>query len=334
MRRVFPLWVLLGSLATAPAADGPRKRTDAVNMGLQGPVHTVKLETNRLPDYTRLHAEVPGPAFAPWMIFDPTGSLIERADSLAPDGTPEVISRERKGPDGLSETEVIRGGQSTIWRSEHTLGPHGPIETRNYRDGILQSFAEYNYDAKGNNTDQILYDPAGKPLNRSISRYDDAGRVVEWEVRGLGGQFQLHVLDAYASDGDLLGRDALDADGRIILSMAFRQARLISSWHAPECRDVPMGFTVSTGDRSVAYAVNDDCSLDMTVERHPGREGNIENDGMERFNEAGQSLEKLAFQYERDDYGNWVRRTVSAWDTTTNSYITVEEDARIITYYK
>jgi len=334
MRRTLPLWVLLCSLATASAADEPRKWTDALNRGLQGPVHTVKLKINRLPDFTRLHSEAALLAFDPWMVFDPTGSFIERASSLAADGTPEVISRNRTGPDGLSETEEIRAGQATIWRSEQTFGPYGPIETRNYRDGVLQTSAKYDYDAVGNVTDQSVYDPAGKLLNRSISRYGDSGRLVEWEVHGPGDQFQLHVMDTYGGNGAFLGRDVLDAEGRIILSMAFRQERLMSSWHAPECQGVPLGFTVSNGDRSAAHDVKDDCSLEVTAERHAARQSNLENDEVERFNEAGQSLEKLTFHYERDDYGNWIRRMVSAWDTSTSSFVPIEEDTRTVTYYK
>lgn len=267
------------------------------------------------------------------MVFDPTGSLIERASSLAPDGTPEVISREKKGPNGFSETKEVRDGRTTIWRSESTIGPYGPIESRNYRDGILQSFGKYNYDARGNNTGQSSYNSAGKLLNRSINRFDDAGRVVEWEVHGEGGRFQLHLLTTYGSDGALLARDVLDADGRIILSMAFRRERLISSWHAPECGGVSLGFIISNEDRSADYDVREDCSVEMTLERHPGRKSNIENDEIERFDEAGQSLEKLTFQYERDHHGNWTRRVVSAWDSSTNTLVPIEEDTRTITYY-
>ena len=272
MRFAGLVLVLSCPLVLAAESECPVKSTDALNMGLQGPVHRVKVKINRLPDFTRLHSEAALPPFDPWMVFDPSGAFIERSNSLAADGTPEVISRNRMGPDGLPETEEIRAGRSSVWRSEETFGPYGPIESRNYRDGVLQSFAKYEYDAAGNVTNQSAWDPAGKLLSRSINRFDDAGGMVEWEIHGPGDRFQLHVLDTNDENGALLERDILDADGRIILSMAFREECLISSWHAPECRGVSLGFRVSNGDRSAAYDVKDDCSLEVTVERHPARE--------------------------------------------------------------
>ena len=54
---------------------------------------------------------------------------------------------------------------------------------------------------------------------------------------------------------------------------------------------------------------------------------------MQRFDEAGTLVEKVAVRYERDQYGNWVRRTLSAWDANTNTMVDVREDVRTLTYY-
>jgi hypothetical protein len=71
----------------------------------------------------------------------------------------------------------------------------------------------------------------------------------------------------------------------------------------------------------------------VIVQKHQGHIGEVENNEVERYNEAGDLLEKLTFQYDRDLYGNWTRRDVSLWDSRTNSMIPIQEDTRTITYY-
>jgi hypothetical protein len=334
MRRVgLPL--LLSILLVSTAADGPRSnRTDALDMGLEGPVHTVKSTTQWLPTYGRIGPLAPYVTHEAWIAFGPDSDIIERSNRLSPDGTPEAIVREKKNSHGqILERKVIRADQTTTWRYEYVNGPYGPVETRTYEGDVLQSVVKNTYDEDGHMIEESTHDPAGRLKDRFISHYDDLGREVELEVWGPDDQFQLHEINTYGSHGDFVGKGFLDMDGRIILSMAFRDQQLLSVRRGPECRVLSTCFTISGKDQSTVYRVWGDCRVHMTVQRHPGREENIENDELETFNEAGESLEKLTFQYERDSYGNWTRRIVSVFDPSTNSLVPIQEDARTITYY-
>jgi hypothetical protein len=157
---------------------------------------------------------------------------------------------------------------------------------------------------------------------------------VEWEVHRAGDEFQSHTIDYYGRDGDLASMDFLGADGRILMSLAFRQTRLVSLFRGPACEGQSTGFVVSRGDRSTAYQVDDHCHLEITVEEHPGREGNQEDDATERYDEDWNLLEKLTYRYQRDHYGNWITRVISAWDPKTDSLVPIQEDRREISYYQ
>jgi|SRR5208337_362397 len=326
---------LLGALLTPPASAQRECKRDVCGYNLKGPVHTQKTFSERLPDYSRLNPQTPIWSPPVWLAFDPSGVLIEQGNIPGPPGTPVTTSRQKKDDDGrLIEDEEVTGGQKTTFRSEYVYGPHGPVETREYKDGALYSLTTDRYDERGNNIESCTYDARGKLLSRSLSRFDDQGRNVEWELHGTGDAFQIHAVDAYDRDGDFESRDLLGSDGRILMSMAFRQTRLVSFFRDPGCEGQSMGFVVSSGDWSTGYQVKDHCRLEITVEEHPGREGNQENDVTERYDEAWNLQEKVTYQYQRDRYGNWVARTISAWDPKTDTLVPIQEDRREISYYE
>ncbi len=321
-------------IGTSAVADPAVKCTDVCNNGLKGPVHTQKVIFRRLPDYSRLNPQTSFWSPNAWTVFDPSRTLIEQSASLGADGTPLVISRQRKDASGhILESEEISGGHTTTWRNEYVYGPHGPTETREYQGDVLRGLTTETYDEHGNETEACHYNGKGKLLSRSSFRYDDQGRNIEWEIHGSNDELQLHLADTYNRDGDLVSRDFLGPDGRILLSLAFRQGRLVSLWREPDCHIQGLGFVVPEKDFSVGYQVREGCVVQMTVERHLGREGNLESDEMERFDEVGRSLEKLTFRYERDLFGNWTRRDIFAWDPSENAMILIEEDIRLLTYY-
>jgi hypothetical protein len=181
--------------------------------------------------------------------------------------------------------------------------------------------------------EESTYDAGGELRTRLITHYDAVGRVTAQEAHGPGDEFQLHFADEYGNDGSLVNRDYLSADGRIVMSLAFRGDRLLSFARAPDCRMQGSGFVLDGEGVSTEYQVHDDCTLEMIVQRHPGRETNFDNDVMERFDEAGHLLDRLTLHYDRDRYGNWTRRTISAWDPKTNQTVPIQEDVRTLTYF-
>jgi antitoxin component YwqK of YwqJK toxin-antitoxin module len=326
--------VALWSMLLTPSPAQQDCKGDVCTYVLKGPVHTQQILSQRLPDYARLKPQIFVPSPSTWLVFDRGSNLVEQGINPGPDGAPMTISRQKKDAHGrLIEDEELTGDQKTIYRTEYVLGPSGPAETRVYKNGVVCNRTTAVYDEHGNEIESCVYNAGNTLLSRSMSRYDEQGRNIEWEVHGAGDEFQLHVLDYYDRSGDLAGRDFLSAEGAILMSLAFRQTRLSSLFRDPACEGQGMGFVVNLGDRSTDYQIKDHCRVEITVQEHSGRMDNQENDVTERYDEDWNLLEKLTYQYERDRYGNWITRTVSAWDPTTDALVPIQEDRREITYY-
>src|SRR5262249_15577339 len=149
-------------------------------------------------------------------------------------------------------------------------------------------------------------------------------------------QFSVDMADTYDAAGDVAERVWYGADGQPIRRMTFREGELLDWWQDPAA---PSPNTSDTGfhnpDTGVtrSYHLEPDGTVRTTVEHSPSSPGNIENDDIERYDGEGNLLEKLTFQYQRDSYGNWVMRLISAWDPKTDALVPIEEDSRTITYY-
>lgn len=331
MRTMVPVCALLFSLVTGIRSENPPKMSDAMGEHLHGPVHTQKLVAKKLPEFSAFAPKTYFWSPAPWMVFDANGDLIEKAYSLSANGSPGVISRPLKDMNGwIVGYETVGPAVKSTSRTESVQGQHGPVEIRSYVNGVLESIQKITYGPSGTKSEELYCDAAGKILSQV--RYTDRDRVKETEVRGYDGQFQLHTIHTFDSDGELMSLEFLDAKGKMVMSIAFRGGQLLSVWRDPECRGVGLSSALSSGDISTEYFV-EDCRVETVVGRHPGRKWGLENDELERFDETGRSLEKLTFLYDRDHYGNWTRRIVSVWDASTNTLVPIEEDTRTITYY-
>jgi hypothetical protein len=139
------------------------------------------------------------------------------------------------------------------------------------------------------------------------------------------------MADRYDQDGDLVGRTYFDGNGKTVTTFSLTGGRLTSYWQADDCK-CSNSVGISLDDVSYDYQTEPDGSLETTVQNHPQTQSNMELTDTERFSSDNTLLEKVAFSYERDGWGNWTKRVVSAWDPKDNTMIPIKEDLRTLTY--
>jgi len=135
----------------------------------------------------------------------------------------------------------------------------------------------------------------------------------------------------------LISRAWFDKNGSRFREITLRNGEATSWWQRPDCGTVceqndGVGLDFSF-DHSISYEFQPDGSLLTTIQRHKGRYGDIDNDDAELLNQDGKVVEKIAYRYLRDQFGNWVERTVSIFDPVTGQMVDVRLDKRDLTYY-
>jgi len=322
-------------LTLTASADALRKWTDTANMGLRGRVHTQRFTSKKLREDPRSHPKLHIWSPIAWMVFDSKGHFIEQANMLDEDGKPQAVSRMKRDAEGrIVESSSEANDRAPTWHNEFHYGPHGVIENRTYRGQEVQVRQTTDYDARGNAIEIRTYDAAGDIFSRACYRYDDHDRVIEWRVFGIHNEFHTDMVDRYDQAGDIAERMELNGDGRPIRILVLNKNKLVWWWQDPNCNcSGGIGWNDPEKGVTTSYEIQADGTLETTVENHPGRYGNVEVDDMQRFASDGGLLEKLTFRYERDPQGNWVARTISAWDPKTNTLIPIQEDHRTMTYY-
>jgi hypothetical protein len=316
------------------------------NYALHGRVHTVRVMRQELspdprpprPNTPTLSIQEPGV----WVVFSPDGDIIENAGRLSPDGSPLDPTSERTMTAG-SKTIVISGtaGDPESFRREESFAPDGTlIEEVAYQHENLLSRYVHGEDSTTGSIEDTTYDADGNEISHSTERSDKRGRVVETIVFNLG-RLVLHICDSYdeTSDGDpeLISRAWFDKNCSRFREIMLRHGEAVSWWQRPNCDElcqpdhgVGLNFAF---EHSVYYEFQPGGSLLTTIQHHKGLYGNIDNDDVERLNQDGKMLEKIAYRYVRDKLGNWTERTASVLDPATGQMVDVRLDKRDLTYY-
>lgn len=321
------------------------------NYALHGRVHTARVITRELsPDprtrhpnsreTPKLSVQEPGQ----WVVFSPDGYMIE-SGILSQDGSPIITARDRKVTDGL-KTVTFSGtaDDPEAIRNEGRFSPDGElIDELTYEHDKLTSRHVQERDDDTGWTEDMVYNANGDLESHSSIRHDKRGREVEWIVSG-GGRLVLHQRDTYdeTSEGNddsaLTSRAWFDQNGLLFREITLRKGQAISWWQRPKCGSICGEQTDGVGlnfpfDHSVFYEFNLDGSLLTTIQHHKDRYGNIDNNVDELLDRDGKILEKIAYSYERDEFGNWTERTVSILDPATGQMVDVRLDKRDLTYY-
>lgn len=325
--------LLILSLFAPAIAQGPKAPT--LHPEYKGPVHTALITIKQLaPDpraESKLHVYTP----AVWQVFDRQGQLIEQSTGHSEDGKPFGIARMVHGSDG-SETSTSQNLQGETFVNRYETRGLGPrtTEHRHYLNDVLVDRAIDEQDELGHEVHSHVFSPPDRLVVDVENISDATGRTFEWIIRRGDGGLDKRMQTSFDSEGNVIGRRELDDSGRVVCNISLDKTGELTSWsRTPGWNgNCSLGWNDSVrglGKDYVATATG----LEVKTERHPGRKGNLENDEMERRTEAGVLLEKVTFTYERDNYGNWTRRVVSAWNPETGEMVAIREDRRTLTYY-
>ena len=271
-----------------------------------------------------------------WLVFDKNGYVVEQANQFAADGTPNnVTHNERDAGERLIQSFGESANAKAASRTAYYYGPHGVTLVENYQGGKLQMRTVNDYDERGNLVRSWTYGGSGALLSRTESVFDGDNRPVEWTLFGPDGAVVARSKEQFDKSGNLVERDELDGENRIVRSMVFQNDALFT-WTQDPAFHGSEGLAVVDSEKVVPYSYEfreDGTLLTFVHHNSMGIGGAWNDDAAEALDARGNRIEKVSYQYERDSRGNWTRRTASAWDSSTGDMVPIQEDIREITYY-
>jgi len=311
-------------------ADEPYKQTDAFRMGLRGPVHSQLLVSS-----TKLNLElqivpqlfINAPKF--WAAFDATGRIVEQSDPIvSDDAAPSIVRFNYDQETGnLSWTDGLSN-----WRREIRRTADSFLDIRTWKNDILFLRQTNQFDSEGRLAELTSYSSKGQVVHRVVYRYDAGGSTTESYALRRDGQFVLQMRSKYDFDGELVHRTVFDAGGQPVTTFSLSGRHLTSYWQKADC-NCANSVEVASEGVSYTYETNADGTLETTVANHRLSRSDVEPADVERFSEDGSLAERVVFDYERDSWGNWTKRTVYSEDVITGVLLPVQEDIRKIVYY-
>lgn len=332
--RTLVLFFLFLSMSCFSWGDSPghATMTRAQILGFHGPIHTQKCQTRELAKDPRLQPKLSIRSLhKPWMVFNASGELVEESDLDAAGGLAVVVHRAYDERGEEVGTEIVDGEKTRHMRTEKTMGPSGPTEIRTYADDKLISRIVESYREHGDGGESRVFDGNGTLTSYSRSQRDKFSQSSE--VWGAQGKFVSHFVRRFGPDGDLVQSSRYDESGKLVSDLSFSKGRLTSFWQDPECACTNIAAYNFPGDYTVFYQTDKDGKLFKEIQHHKGRSTNHEIDDQELRDENDRLLERIAYAYERDAQGNWIKRTVSVLNPETGAMVAIREDVRELTYY-
>jgi hypothetical protein len=332
--RIATLTSLIFALGLGSLAQQRTHWTQAENFGLEGPIHSQWSVTTKLAVDPRHDPKLLIIPTQPWMVFDTNGNLVE-SGTVDNSGNFTNVQKMTVDQSGRVLDSVLTDGTHAIhWRNEYVMGSNGPIELRSYQEGQLSTRMVKSYDGQGREAESTVYDGDGRLISRSNSLSDSDGRQVRFRVSTGEGKLLQDIQDQSDAEGNPFSRTWFDENGRETMNITLRKDGSLSSWwREPSCKCSGNFGLNFANDVTKEYAVGENGEMEITLEQHPDRYGNIENDQVERLSEDGRSLEKVTLRYERDRFGNWTKRVTSAWDPALGIMVEIQQDRRELTYY-
>jgi hypothetical protein len=299
-------------------------------MGLRGPVHSELLvSSTKLNTNSQIVHQIfiDPPNF--WVVFDATGRITEQANPIVSDDTaPSIVRYDYdRGTCNLSWSD----GLSDWCREIRHTASHF-LDIRTWKNGVLFSRVTNQFDFEGRLIELTSYNSRGRVLLRLVYRYDAGGSIMESYAPRPEGQFVLQMSSRYDLAGELVQQSVFDAGGQTVTAFSLSGGHLTSYWQRAEC-GCANSVEVTSDGVSYTYQTNVDGTLRTTVANHRLSQSRIEPSDVERFAEDGSLAEKVVFDYERDSWGNWTKRTVYLEDAITGVSFPVQEDNRTIVYY-
>jgi YD repeat-containing protein len=331
--------------------------TDRDQWALRGPVHTCRIErtwgfpeSGRRTDATALE-------------FRPDGLLLQRRHHN-PDGS-QWTSSYRYDDAGRLLTIRHQNGAAEAGLQSYEYDSEGRLSRTIAADRLAESYeydtagrkkkvlyvdtaalgpgTDYSWQIEGTNTfysapgtarletayndrDQptevSFHDAEGRLLKRIELHYDPAGNLVE-EVQAPAGD----VLPAASPDN--LSPAQLETMRALLLVRNLHrydgQGRRIET----QLQMGPLG-----GDRTT-FTYNDHGDMVSQIEEHEGREFSLDDDGqlLPVPDTERQTLSEGRIQYDYDERGNWVAKTMESRPGTDREFTVSSTERRAISYF-
>lgn len=321
--------VLLSAALLATAAERP---PDLISFGLSGPVHTTRSTVEKLAPDPRKRPHIPLFTSCGDCSFDRRGYSVSRAqvsDGALEKGHLEIDSDSQGWP-----TEERNYGDDGKLRSHNVFhnGPYGQLDSESWIGDRQVGRSQTVYDERGRTIVYRSWDEGGLAAE-IFTRWGEHDEELENIFRSP----QLNQEDiqttTYADNGD---RASIERrrNGELLMRVTF-DGQQVTSWFMKKDANVGIGFgTNSESGFTLNFGSEPDTGGLVRQEYvHPGRMGNIDPDEVRAYDAAGSLTEKVTFDYDRDSFGNWTRRTSYVWDLTTGTRTAVQRINRVISYY-
>ncbi len=307
-------------------------------LGFKGPVKSVRTTIERPHPDPRPegHRSLPVEGTPEWELFDAQGRRIEFGSAVSGDHIVS-ISKCRIESNAIQVCTDSTGAVSRA-RTEQTKLPDGSRETRYYNGSKLEERTVMRFDEKGRVLEARHYNSQGGLHSEDSNQFASNFETRTWKIYDPGGALAMHRVTEISEDPERVDDWEYDPQGQPVSHLAIdKDGALLSYWYR-----VGYKAKLSSSDSGsmcrpglcVFYKFDAQGSgrLEKTVEYTRG-EGNAEPDREEHCDFDGVLDEKAEIHYIRDNFGNWISRSVLVWDRHSNKMVEIERDTRKVEYY-
>lgn len=326
---VFAL--LFGSSILCASGSG---RSDARSWGFLGPIRAVSTTEHREKvDWRQPDGpSVTLPAGCLECEFDRDGNAIKMGQTLDEEFRGEVMS-VRRDSDGHIIEKLADNAQGEIQRRE-VYGPYGIVEQEGFENGKPVQSAFWFYDSNGHLSGFRGYDRDGSISASSSSITSADGNSKEQWDFGPDGAFTLHFVDVTDPKADTWTFTNFNEDGSIKVYISTLGTKVISYWQVPSEKPLfGSNFYVDRkGKTQESYSCHSDSTCAHLISYSPDESSPLVQ-RVEWHDNTG-ALELAAdYEYELDNFGNWIKRTVWVWSLELGERKLYETDSRTLRYW-
>jgi hypothetical protein len=311
------------------------KQTDARSDGFLGPIRSVSTREEKVS--IEWH-QPDGPAVARPVLcreceYDQEGNRVKSGQILDGEFRGEVfrILRDSAGNVIERRAENIQG---EVYRRD-VIGPYGITEQDIFEHDKLVSQSTWFYDENGHPSGFQGYDGDGIVRASSLSIVDASGNFKEQWDYGPKGIFSLHFLQRYEPKTDTFTFTSLNEDGSIRVEFTRVGTRVVSYRQEPSEHPVfgRTFFTDPVGNTLEGYSCHSDGSCDHIVTTFTDV-SRRDATRVEWHDPAGRLMLAADYEYELDQIGNWLKRTVWVWSPELKERKLYETDHRKLKYWE
>ena len=320
--KVFRTVVAILLLATGIDAS-EEKTTDARRDELFGPVRFVstKQESQQL-DWGQKDAKIAiGGSLCAKCEYDIHGNRVGAGRRIVYNESGEISEKIYENADG----EIT---------ARDVMGPFGITEQISYVNGKPIRRSVKRYDANGNMAESYTYDDAGNVTASTFCTSDIGGHNRDARDYGEKGIFQAHYTETYDPKSDVWTFTDFDEVGAVKAAIVTKNSDVVSYWQKATAGPVfgSNFFMDPDGRIQKSYSCNPDGTCDHITsyfdddDRHHVRR--VE------WRDPEHNL-RLSFDYEYqlDRFNNWTKRTVWVWSPELGERKLAEVDFQTLTYW-